>query len=70
MIPNVNISCLSWGVIGGIIIFNSSMKQRLIIAVSCYLGVTLGVLFSHVSIMETTQSEMSFLISIFKLTER
>jgi hypothetical protein len=50
MILNVNISCSSWGIIGGFEIFKASMKLRLINAAIHDLGVKLGVLFYHVPI--------------------
>ena len=48
MILYVNISCSSWGIIGGFEIFKASMKLRLINAAIHDLGVKLGVLFCHV----------------------
>lgn len=48
MILNVNISCLSWGIIGGFKLFKVSMKLRLINTAIYDLGVKLGVLFCHV----------------------
>ena len=62
MILNVNISYLSWGIIGGFKVFNVSMKLRLIKAATIDLGVTLGVLSCHVSIMETTPSDLFIFI--------
>lgn len=70
MILNVNISCLSWGIIGGFKVFNASMKLRLIKAALIDLGVTLGVLSCHASNMETTQRAYLFSFFITKQTER
>jgi len=42
MILNVNISCSSWGIIGGFELFKASMKLRLINAAICDLGVHWG----------------------------
>jgi hypothetical protein len=67
MILNVNISCSSWGIIGGFELFKASMKLRLINAAICDLGVKLGVLFCHASLfMETTQRDFLFSFSITK----
>jgi len=64
MILNVNISCSSWGIIGGFEVFKAPMKLRLINAANCDLGVKLGVLFCHAYHMETTQRAFLFSFSI------
>ena len=64
MILFVNISCSSWGIIGGFELFKASMKLRLINAAICDLGVKLGVLFCHASLMELTQRAFLFSFSI------
>ena len=68
MILNVNISCCSWGNIGGINNFKPLIKLRLISAAYFDLGELLGELFCHVPFMELTQR--AFLFSFFITTNR
>jgi|TARA_R100001460_G_scaffold79553_1_gene120519 hypothetical protein len=64
MILNVIISCLSWGIIGGINKFNPLIKLRLNHAALIDLGELLGELFCHASLMELTQRAFLFSFSI------
>jgi len=70
MILNVNISCSSWGIIGGFELFKASMKLRLINAAICDLGVKLGVLFCHVPIHGNNVACFFIFIFYNQYTER